>query len=91
MHYEARSLRIDGLECPNCSATMVVIALITKTDVIAKILDHLRIPSTPPPVAPPRRLSEPDQADLPGYNQDPEDVQAVNDQSTASAYARPPP
>ncbi len=83
---------MDGLECPNCSATMVVIALITKPDVIAKVLDHLRIPSTPPPVAQARRhpvfkQRHPvfTQADLIEANQDPEDQSAPFDQSTASA------
>jgi hypothetical protein len=49
-----RSLGVDGLECPKCSAQMVLLALITAPSTVAKILDHLRLPSIPPPVAPAR-------------------------------------
>ncbi len=49
-----RSLGIDGLECPSCQAQMVLLALITAPATVAKILDHLRLPSAPPPVAPAR-------------------------------------
>jgi hypothetical protein len=49
-----RSLGVDGLCCPHCQSQMVLLALITAPRVVAKILDHLRIPSTPPPLAPAR-------------------------------------
>ncbi len=49
-----RSLGVSGLECPRCQSQMVLLALITAPPVVAKILDHLRIPSTPPPLAPAR-------------------------------------
>ena len=45
-------------------AVLPPIALITKADVVTKILDHLSIPSTPPPVAPARQHPEDAQADL---------------------------
>lgn len=33
---------------------MILLALITAPPVVTRILDHLRIPSTPPPLAPAR-------------------------------------
>ena len=54
-----RSLGVSGLECPRCQSQMVLLALITAPRVVAKILDHLRIPSTPPPLAPARQATEP--------------------------------
>jgi hypothetical protein len=49
-----RSLGVNALECPRCQSQMVLLALITAPQVVEKILDHLRIPSSPPPVAPAR-------------------------------------
>ena len=49
-----RSLGVSGLECPRCQSQMVLLALITAPQVVVKILDHLRLPSTPPPLAPAR-------------------------------------
>ncbi len=49
-----RSLGVSGLECSRCGAQMVLLALISAPSTVVKILDHLRIPSTPPPVAPAR-------------------------------------
>lgn len=86
-----RTLGIDGLECPSCSATMVVIALITRPSIVTKILDHLRIPSTPTPVAPARLQPELAQAELADHNQHPEDNSDDLGQSAASAFARAPP
>ncbi len=54
-----RSLGVSGLACPRCQSQMVLLALITAPQVVAKILDHLRIPSTPPPLAPARQATEP--------------------------------
>ena len=54
-----RSLGVSGLCCPRCQSQMVLLALITAPRVVAKILDHLRIPSTPPPLAPARQATEP--------------------------------
>jgi hypothetical protein len=39
---------------PRCQSQMVLLALITAPSTVERILDHLRIPSTPPPVAPAR-------------------------------------
>jgi len=55
-----RSLGVDALQCPHCQSQMVLLALITAPRVVAKILDHLRIPSTPPPLAPARQLTAPE-------------------------------
>lgn len=49
-----RSTGIDGLLCPGCGAQMILLALITAPPVVTRILDHLRIPSTAPPLAPAR-------------------------------------
>jgi len=54
-----RGLGVSGLECPRCQSQMVLLALITAPRVVAKILDHLRIPSTPPPLAPARLVVHP--------------------------------
>jgi hypothetical protein len=45
-----RVLGIDGLICPSCGATMVVLAFISDPPVVRRILDHLRLPTTPPPL-----------------------------------------
>ena len=56
-----RVLNIDALTCPKCAASMVIIAFITDPSVLTRILDHLNLPSTPPPLAPARsRLDEQD-------------------------------
>jgi hypothetical protein len=89
-----RTLGVDGLDCPRCHAQMLVIALITKADVVQKILDHLRLPATPPPVAPPRQHPADAQADLLDFNQDqtPEPHRAASPGSSQSARAaRAPP
>jgi len=49
-----RVLNIDVLTCPKCAASMVIIAFLTDPSVLTKILDHLKLPSTPPPLAPAR-------------------------------------
>ena len=54
-----RSLGVSAIECPRCQSQMVLLALITAPRVVAKILDHLRLPSTPPPLAPARPASKP--------------------------------
>jgi hypothetical protein len=41
------SMGIDVLECPKCSATMAPIAVITESEVIERILVHLRLPLQP--------------------------------------------
>jgi hypothetical protein len=39
-----RTLGINPLNCPVCKATMTLLAVITKQDVILKILSHLNVP-----------------------------------------------
>jgi len=46
-----RVLDVDGLKCPKCQAPMVVLAFLTDTRVVRKILDHLRIPADLPVLA----------------------------------------
>ncbi len=65
-----RTLGVDGLDCPRCHATMVVLALITASDVVERILDHLGLPSTPPPVAQARPHPTEAQAELLQIDQD---------------------
>jgi hypothetical protein len=53
-----RTLGVDGDRCPKCQSQMVLLALITAKATVSRILDHLGIPSTPPPVAPARDPTE---------------------------------
>ena len=46
-----RVFLIDALICDRCQALRKVIATITDPFVVRRILDHLGLPSTPPPVA----------------------------------------
>jgi len=43
-----RTLGIDALQCPRCLTPMVLLAFITKPDVVRRILDHLHLPSALP-------------------------------------------
>jgi hypothetical protein len=43
---------LDALTCPRCTASMVVLALISEPQVLRKILLHLGLPADLPPVAP---------------------------------------
>lgn len=47
-----RTLHVDGLRCARCSAPMVVLAFISDPRVVGRILRHLGLPTSPPPVAP---------------------------------------
>lgn len=49
-----RTLGVDGDRCPKCQSQTVLLALITAKATVTKILDHLKIPSSPPPIAPAR-------------------------------------
>jgi hypothetical protein len=61
-----RVLDIDALKCPRCQTAMVLLALISDPPIVAKILSHLKLPTSPPPLAPPRPPDPPDLfADLP--------------------------
>jgi hypothetical protein len=50
--------RIDVLECERCGGEMKVLALVTEQAAIKKILEHLDLPSTGPPIAKARRPPE---------------------------------
>ena len=49
-----RVLDVDALTCPKCATSMTVIAFLTDTPVLKRILDHMGLPSSPPPIAPAR-------------------------------------
>mgnify|MGYP001580376919 CR=1 FL=1 len=51
-----RVFGFDVLICPNCGGTLSVIAFIIEATVAVKILTHLNLPTTSPPVSPARRL-----------------------------------
>ena len=48
------SMSVRALRCPTCAGKMKVLATITEPDVVKKILDHLRVRSSPMPRAPAR-------------------------------------
>jgi hypothetical protein len=47
-----RTLNIDALRCPVCATRMVILAFITDRAVVTRILRHLRLPTTAPPLTP---------------------------------------
>ena len=47
-----RTFEIDLTICKKCGGKLEVIAAILKKDVACKILDHLGLPTTAPPVSP---------------------------------------
>ena len=49
-----RTCGIDVLACPRCGGRLVLIALIERSDVIARLLGHLRLPRELPRPAPAR-------------------------------------
>ena len=46
-----RCFSVDVLERASCSGRLRVMAVVTAEATVAKILDHLKVPSVPPPVA----------------------------------------
>jgi hypothetical protein len=50
----AKVYEIDVLACPECGGRMKLIAFIAEPTVAKRILDHLGLDSTGPPLAPPR-------------------------------------
>ena len=56
-----RVFKIDVEQCPHCGGKRVQIALLTDPPVVRKILNHLDLPTEPPPIAPARA---PPQQDL---------------------------
>jgi len=55
-----RVFHLDVLSCPRCSTAMVVLALISDPPVVSKILRHLKLPTSPPPLAAPREMWAPE-------------------------------
>lgn len=53
-----RVFSIDVLVCPKCTGPMTVIAYLTEVAVVEKILTHLALPASPPPLSPARRLGQ---------------------------------
>jgi hypothetical protein len=49
---------VDALLCTRCGDRMTVIAFLTDPTVVRRVLEHLKIPATPPPIWPAR--SDPD-------------------------------
>ncbi len=54
-----RVFAIDALTCPYCGGPRRLIALLTDGLVVRKILQHLNLPTDPPPLAPARPPPEP--------------------------------
>lgn len=51
VQYERYSFALDVLACPECNGWMRLIAFIAEATVAKRILDHLGLDSTGPPVA----------------------------------------
>ena len=49
---------LDVLVCARCGGPLTVVAYITEAAVVAKILTHLGLPTTPPPLSPARRRGQ---------------------------------
>jgi len=77
-----RTLGVAGLECPRCQSQMVLLALITAPAAVARILDHLHIPSIPPPIASAR--VPPHQTDL--LDNELDQTDPFNDSSRATNH-----
>jgi hypothetical protein len=56
---------LDVLACPDCGGRLRLIAFIAEPTVAKRILDHLRLDSTGPPILP-RRAHLPDVEPTPG-------------------------
>jgi hypothetical protein len=48
----ARVFEVDVLECPDCHGPMRILATINPPETTTRILEHLGLPSRPPPLAP---------------------------------------
>ena len=53
-----RVFALDILVCARCAGPLTVVAYITEVAVVAKILAHLGLPTTPPPLSPARRRGQ---------------------------------
>jgi hypothetical protein len=86
-----RAMDIDALSCPRCSTPMLVIAFITDHAVLKKILEHLGLPSAPPPLLPARRYWEeiPHEHVIEELDQRQEDIDEQSDASLRSPRSPP--
>lgn len=55
-----RSFAVDVLECPRCHGRLRVLAVITEREPIERILTHLSLPASAPPLARARAPTSPD-------------------------------
>jgi hypothetical protein len=53
-----RVFAVDVLVCQRCLGAMTVVAYLTDAAVVAKILAHLGLSSSPPPISPARRSAQ---------------------------------
>jgi hypothetical protein len=51
VQYETRSFELDVLICEHCGATRKLLAFLTEPRAIRRILEHLGLPATSPPIA----------------------------------------
>jgi hypothetical protein len=49
-----RTFKVDVFSCPKCGGRRRVLASLTEGAVLHRILRHLHLPATPPPLAPAR-------------------------------------
>ena len=82
-----RVMGIDPLTCKRCATPMVILAVISKIDVVRKILDHLKIPVDVVP-APLSHGPWPSQTMLDGLGPEPP---ADDDRAACSPSARAQP
>ena len=90
----ARVLDVHGLTCAKCGAAMVVLAFITDPPIVKRILDHLGLPSTLPPLSPARSAQaaqrELDLVDEPPADEDFLDLDPSSQGQARSSRAPPP-
>ena len=53
-----RVFKVDVERCPKCGGTLKLVAMITETAALTRLLTHLGLPRTPPRVEPARRLPQ---------------------------------
>ena len=85
-----RVFDVDSMRCPRCLSPMVVLAFITDPAALSRILEHLGLPTAPPPIAPARL---PVEVDLPFDEVDetpPEDAWLDEVQATTHRTCRSP-
>ena len=83
-----RVFSVDVLQCGRCLGPMTLLALISAPDALARILGHLGLPSTSPPIAPATHRS----SDLVGVQLDLDDLvpdHDVDDDADARARGAP--